>query len=282
MCLGANLQGTIGRDTLATIGIMELIELVVTSLGLEFQLPQSSIPPDVAAGIGASLLGAPIALLLPASPAAAGIDAALMTAWLLDWLRDFGLLLILGAIFYWLFRSPLNRTTQALRSKPLPGLAYGLLALVIVLNVSLVGVLIASLLFVIGLFLGSLGLWSFAFAFWALTYSALSFLLAALWFIVAYGTKLVVAYLVGVWLFEKITPKTTVPRFIALAIGVLIYTLLVSIPMVGWVIGVLVTAWGLGAFWLAYRKSGTSSAPAAVNEKPAEPGDAAEAVEETA
>ena len=36
-------------------------------------------------------------------------------------------------------------------------------------------------------------------------------------------------------------------------IGILIYILLLSIPLMGWVISVLVTAWGLGAFWLAYR-----------------------------
>jgi len=44
-------------------------------------------------------------------------------------------------------------------------------------------------------------------------------------------------------------------RFVALLIGVLIYVLLRSIPMFGWVLGVLITAWGLGAFWLTYRKS---------------------------
>jgi hypothetical protein len=272
ICMGADLQGTVAGETKATIGILKVIELVITTLGLEFQLPLSGIQPNsvAALGAGAGLLGTPLALLLANAPSAGGIDAALATAWALNLLRDLGLLLILGAVFYWLFRSPLTRTTQALRLKPLPGLAYGLLALVIVLNISLVGVLVASLLFVIGLFLGSIGFWSFTFAFWALTYSALAFLFAALYFIVAYGSKLVIAYLVGGWLFEKITPKLAVPRFIVLAVGVLIYVLLRSIPMVGWVIGVLVTAWGLGAFWLAYRKAGTTNA-AVADEKPAEP-----------
>jgi hypothetical protein len=106
----------------------------------------------------------------------------------------------------------------------------------------------------IGLRLGYLGLWGFTLAFWALAFAALGLFLAALWFLVAYGTKLVVAYLAGAWLFEKIIPRKAVPGFVALATGVLVYVLLHSIPILGWVLGVLVTAWGLGAFWLAYRK----------------------------
>jgi hypothetical protein len=257
ICLGADLKGSVARDTRATIGIMKLIELIVNRLGIEFLAPQSSLQPGgaVSLGTGASLLTAPLAYWLQVPPPEARIDTAQLVAWLADRLRDFGLLLLLGAVFYGLFRSPLNRTTQALRARPLAALGYGLLALLITTNVFLVGALVASLIFVVGLWLGNLGLWSFTLAFWALTYSALAFFIAALWFLVAYGTKLIVAYLAGTWLFEKLTPKRAVPQFVALVLGILIYILLRSVPMVGWVLGVLVTAWGLGACWLAYRKS---------------------------
>ena len=257
ICLGADLKGEVARDTRATIGILKLIELIVNRLGGDFRAPQSSLLPGeaVSIGAGAGLMITPLAYWLQASPAAAGIDTARLLSWLGDRLRDFGVLLVLGAVFYWLFRNPLNRTTQSLRLRPLAALGYGLLTLLITANIFLAGVLVASLIFVIGLGIGYLGLWSFTLAFWALTYALLALIMAALWFLVAYGTKLIVAYLVGAWLFEKIMPKTTIPRFVALAIGVLTYILLRSIPMFGWVLGVLVTAWGLGAFWLAYRKS---------------------------
>lgn len=183
------------------------------------------------------------------------IDTAQLISWLIDRLRDLGVLLLLGALFYWLFRNPLNRTNQMLRARPLATLGYGLLALLLTFNIFLVGLLVASLIFVVGLWIGYLGLWGFALAFWALAYAALALFLAALWFVVAYGTKLIVAYLVGAWLFEKIIPKKSVPGFVALATGVLVYVLLYSIPMLGWVLGVLVTSWGLGALWLAYRKA---------------------------
>jgi hypothetical protein len=259
ICLGADLKGSVARDTRATIGIMQVIALIINSLGGELRLPSNPQPIGaVSLGAGASPLIAPLSYWLQTSPPAAGIDTTKLISWLEDLLRNFGLLLVLGAVCYWLFRNPLNRTTQALRARPLAALGYGLLALLITTNVFLVGVLVASLIFVIGLWLGYLGLWSFTLAFWALTYAALAFFLAALWFLVTYGTKLIVAYLAGAWLFEKITPKWAVPRFVALAIGVLIYVLLRSVPMLGWVLSVLVTAWGLGASWLAYR---TPSSP---------------------
>jgi hypothetical protein len=50
-----------------------------------------------------------------------------------------------------------------------------------------------------------------------------------------------------------------VPHFLAFAVGILIYVLLRSIPMLGWALSVLVVAWGLGAIWLAYRKIDVSA-----------------------
>jgi hypothetical protein len=257
ICLSADLKGEVIRDTRATIGILKLIELIINRLGGEYPVPQSILQPGgvVTLGTGAGLIFSPITFWLQASPTVSEIDTGVLISWLEDRLRDLGVLLVLGAVFYWLFRDPLNRVSQSLHLRPLAALGYGLLALLITANIFLVGVLVASLIFVIGLWLGFLGLWSFTLALWALTYAALAFFLVALWFLVAYGTKLIVAYLVGVWLFEKIIPKINIPRFVALAIGVLIYVLLRSIPMLGWVISVLVTAWGLGAFWLAYRES---------------------------
>ena len=257
VCLGADLKGNVNRDTRATIGILELIQLIIDRLvAWEILPPETNFRLDniPAFGTGASLLTAPLTYWLQTTPPAAEIDTARLLSWSGDRLRDLGVLLLLGALFYWLFRNPLNRTTQALRGRPLAALGYGLLALLITFNIFLAGLLVASLIFLVGLWFGYLGLWGFALAFWALTFTALGLFLAALWFVVAYGTKLIVAYLAGAWLFEKIIPKRAVPGFIALATGVLVYVLLNSIPMLGWVLGVLVTAWGLGALWLAYRQ----------------------------
>ncbi len=258
ICLGADLQGSINRDTRATIGILELIQLIIKGLvALEILPPETNFRLQTlpAFGTGAGLMFTPLTYWMQTTPPLTEIDTAQLISWLIDRLRDLGVLLLLGALFYWLFRNPLNRTNQMLRARPLATLGYGLLALLLTFNIFLVGLLVASLIFVVGLWIGYLGLWGFALAFWALAYAALGLFLAALWFVVAYGTKLIVAYLVGAWLFEKIIPKKSVPGFVALATGVLVYVLLYSIPMLGWVLGVLVTSWGLGALWLAYRKA---------------------------
>jgi cytoskeletal protein CcmA (bactofilin family) len=257
ICLGADLNGSVSRNSNATIGLLQMIPQIIKLLGGEVpaslsRIISGSFVPFAATGGLISPLFLP---LIQDPTTASSIDTAALTAWSVDQLRSFGLLLVLSLVFYWLGRKPINRTTQALRARPLPALGYGLLALLITFNIFLVGLLVASLIFVIGLWLGNLGLWSFTLAFWALSYATLVFFLAALWFLVAYGTKLIIAYLVGSWLFEKITPKASLHPYIGLVVGVLIYVLLRSIPMLGWVLSVIVTAWGLGGLWLAYHKS---------------------------
>jgi len=83
--------------------------------------------------------------------------------------------------------------------------------------------------------------------------------IAAFGLLVSYGSKLVVAYLVGRLLLKWLAPKFTGHAFWPMLIGVLLYTFLRAIPLgFGWVIGVLVTLIGLGAMWLYYR-DGVSS-----------------------
>lgn len=254
ICASADLKGSVERSTRATIGIIKIIQWIINALGGEFLPQQSSLLPAVPSGAAGGLVSPLLVPLFQEPAPAGGIDTARLAAWFKDLLREFGLLLILGAVACWIFRNPLNHTAQALRHRPLPALGYGLLALFITINIFLVGILVASLIFVLGLWLGNLGLWGFALGFWALAFGALVGFLASLWFLVAYGTKIIVAYMAGAWLFEKILPNRRVAPFVALALGVLIYSLLRSIPMLGWVLSVLVIAWGLGAAWLAYRK----------------------------
>ena len=177
LCLSADLKGEISRDTRATIGILKLVETIINRLGGDGLLPRSDaqtglvIAPRSIGGLVFAGFLTPLAATHPQS----SIDTARLADWFADRLLDFGLLLILGAAFYWLFRQALNRTSHALGTRPLPALGFGLLALLITVNIFLVGLLVASLLFVIGLWLGNLGLWSFTLAFWGLAYSALVF-----------------------------------------------------------------------------------------------------------
>ena len=254
--LGATLNGTISGNTNATIGLLNLVKIIVGALGGSFQIPVLGAPPTsmIPAGVGAGLLASPLAAFLPAAPTPTPTDTTPWITWLLAWVREFAVLLVLGAICYWLLHKPLDSASQALRANPLLGLGAGLLWLLLVINIFLAVALLAVLVLVLGFWLGTLGVWIFALSFMALTLASLAFFSVGLFFLVSYGTKLVVAYMVAAWLFEKIIPKVAVPAYVSLAVGLLIYVLLHSIPTLGWVVGVLVTAWGLGAFWLAYRR----------------------------
>ncbi len=281
ICLDAKISGQIGRGTNAMIGILNLIEFAIQSLSGVINFPEWMLRPI--GYIPTPAVGGPVNALLMAyviqgAISAGEIDTARLAEWGLNLLRQFGLLLVLGLIVTWLFKKPLSRSAQELRARPLASLGYGLLGLFIIGNIFLAGLLAAILIFVTGLWIGLLGMWDFTAAFWALGFSALGMFLALLGMIVCFGSKLVVAYLVGNWLFEKLVPKANLPKFLGLVVGILIYALLRSIPLLGWVIGVLVIAWGVGCAWLAYRAGGCcccgasereeTSSTAIVTEKP--------------
>ena len=71
--------------------------------------------------------------------------------------------------------------------------------------------------------------------------------------LVSYGSKVVVSYLIGDLLMKKISPQASHQSVWAMVIGVVIYTLVRSIPLIGWLIGVVATLVGVGAMWLVYR-----------------------------
>jgi cytoskeletal protein CcmA (bactofilin family) len=259
ICLDAKISGQIGRNTNAMIGILNLIEFIIQSLSGVINFPEWMLQPigyTPSPAVGGPVNALLVAYITQEVLSAGALDTVRLAAWGLDLLRQFGLLLVLGLIAIWLLPKPLSRSAQELQARPLASLGYGLLGLFIIGNVYLAGLLVAILVFVTGLWIGFLGLWDFTIAFWILGFSALCLILALLGILVAFGSKLIVANLAGNWLLDKLAPKTNLPKFLGLAIGILIYSLLRSIPMLGWVIGVLVIAWGVGCVWLAYRKGG--------------------------
>ena len=110
---------------------------------------------------------------------------------------------------------------------------------------------------------------------WVLSYAAIAVALTFLVLFIAYGTKILVSYHVLAWLVSKTTwPRTSWMAVLTLFVGTLIYTLLRSVPYVGWVIGLLVIAAGMGSAWLAYRQPPRTATPHVIAEprKPAAPG----------
>ena len=96
--------------------------------------------------------------------------------------------------------------------------------------------------------------------------------LSLLWLLIVYISKVIVSYHLVSWGGTALRPRWSAWLDVAaLMIGTLLYTLLRSLPYVGWVIAVLVVALGMGSVWATYRPS----RPHVPTRRPTEPASAA-------
>lgn len=182
--------------------------------------------------------------------------------WLLDTLRNLVTLLILGGLALWLLPELLRRLVEQVKAKPAPSAGYGFVVVVIGYAAAFFAALVILLVGIIFMVitLGGLGKTIFTVGF-----SGIALALAIFGLLVGYGSKLVLAYLGGDWILKQLAPQSSPAKIWAMVIGVVIYTLLRSIPLIGWLFGLLATLFGIGAMWLLYRQWRSSRlAPAPV------------------
>jgi hypothetical protein len=175
----------------------------------------------------------------------------IISQWILGRVRDLLTLLILGLLVIWLLPTLLYEVVEDGRTEPLPALLWGLVVLVVGL---LVAGIIAMLILVIGLVLGLITFGGLASAVFGLGFSALGFAFTLFVLLITYGSKLVVAYLVGDWILREASPQTTEKPIWPLLLGVLLYVIVRGIPILGWLVGLVVTLLGLGAMWLRFQR----------------------------
>ena len=271
LALGATLNGEIARDTRAVLGPLEVIRLLIGSIsGDDPQTVSRAIPaPAIAARppVEQALQSGFALPLRPLLPGIAGgalqqaqIDTARLQAWFLGVVRNLVTLLVFGLLGIWLFPRQLNQAAGLTHRRPWKATGIGLLALVIAFSLSLVAGLLFAMILAVGLWLSSVQLSSLALAVWAVGFSSLALVFSLSALFVAYGAKVIVAYLVGLLILERVFPRAAEQRWWPLLLGLALYVLLASIPGLGWVIAVLVTAIGLGAAWLLYRERGEMAA----------------------
>jgi cytoskeletal protein CcmA (bactofilin family) len=170
--------------------------------------------------------------------------------WLFEFLRKLITLLLLGALVIWLLPNLLQKAATFLRSKPLPSLGMGAASLVVGYGGAiLVGILLLALSFLLSL----MTLESLSRIVSSVGFSSLGVLVVFLWLLVSFGSKLVVSYLIGDLLIEKLAPSANNRKVWVLLSGVLLYTLIASLPIFGWLIVFLATLFGLGALWFLGR-----------------------------
>jgi hypothetical protein len=182
--------------------------------------------------------------------------------WILDWmvgrLRDLVTLLALGALVLWLLPVLLKKVADQAWDKTLPSALWGLITIV----VGYAGAVIAGLLILgVGILLGILTIGGLTQTLFGVGFSSLTFVVTIFTLLVSYGSKLVIAYLAGIWLYQKMAPQADLGKyghkFLGLLVGVLIYVILSGIPFLGWLVSLAVTLVGVGAMWLYFRSTRT-------------------------
>ena len=255
--LDAGLNGRIGGDLHTAIGPIQLYNGVVRLLGfdeltLELHFDTPSAPPSPQSSTGP--VAAPkVHLRFKFKGPLPAFD---WSAWGIEVLRNWGVLFALGLLVMWRARPSLEASGVPLRARPWRTLGIGLLVLVISLNLFVVALLSVAIVFAIGLGLNAVGLWPISIAFWVIAYAHIAVALTLLCLFIIYGSKILVAYHLLSWLVSKLRlQQTWWLAMLALLVGTLIYALLRSVPYVGWVVGLLVIALGMGSAWLAYREA---------------------------
>ncbi|MEA2007645.1 MAG: polymer-forming cytoskeletal protein, partial [Chloroflexota bacterium] len=284
----ALLAGEIGRDVKAGVGALELNGKIGGDVTADVDAPngetqimpfyggppgvETIVPAGIRVSEGAEIGGkltynspAEQAIAIQASPGD-GVEftltempdttvpqkspAAIVGHWMLKRLQEFITLLVLGALAVWQLPQLFNKVTDTVQAEPLPATGWGLVVIVI----GYIGaLLVGGLILAAGIFFGIITLGGLAKTVLGVGFSGLALIIAVFGLLVAYVSKLVVAWAGGKLILQKLAPQYEDHKVWPLVVGVLIYVLLRSIPILGRIIGILVTMAGMGAMWLLYR-----------------------------
>jgi len=188
--------------------------------------------------------------------------------WIFDRLRDFATLMLLGALAVWKLPSLLTSATEQARARLLPSAGWGLVVVILgYVGAAIIGVMI----FVAGILFGVITLGGLSQTIFGVGFSTLSLVFTVFTLLVSYGSKLVVAYLVGRVIVKAFAPQAPDNKWWPLVAGVTLYVLFRSIPLLGWLVGIAVTLVGLGAMWLLFRQwqAARATPPPSVSASPA-------------
>jgi cytoskeletal protein CcmA (bactofilin family) len=88
-------------------------------------------------------------------------------------------------------------------------------------------------------------------------------LIALLWLILLYLADIFVGLALGNWVITRLRKGSNPRPFYAMAVGLLIVTILCSLPAIGWVVGIAIAGFAMGGFFIAaYSLRSANSTPA--------------------
>lgn len=171
--------------------------------------------------------------------------------WMKRVLQNLISLFLLGLLAIWLIPTALKQTSKKAEKEPLPAAGYGFLSILM----GYAGAFIAFFLLIgVGVLVSLITLGGLGASFFGISLTSLGLITAVFQLMVSYGSKVIAAYMVGDLLLQKLSKTPIESKIGALAVGVVLYVLVRSIPFIGWIFGLAATVIGLGAVWLAYRE----------------------------
>ena len=281
---GATLAGKIERDTKAVIGPVALVRYFLGFAGKTINLPfigpvklgtwlipyQAFIQPEnsrLAAAVAPAGISFYSTTTLNAgirAAAQAAINTDRLKDILLNWLRSYLTLLIFALLVIWLAPRYLEQTAEKVRTATLASAGWGLMVVVVgYIGLIVIFIVLAAL----AIFLMSLTLWTLGIITLSLDVGFTS--LAGVVFAVLVNSisKIIVAFLTGYLILYRRGPESGTNRsrqlIYAVLLGLLIFTVLAAIPILGWVVSCLATLLGMGALWMIVRQRGLASGGAA-------------------
>jgi len=186
------------------------------------------------------------------------VGARLVGAWLLKQVRVFITLMLLGGLIVWQLPGLLNKVSGKVEKEAMPSLGWGLVSIMVVyLGAFLAGGLVLAS----AIFFGVITLGELSRVILTIGFTSLGLVMAGFGLLVSYGSKLVVAYLVGKLLIRWLAPAYENQPIWPMLAGVFLYTSLRAIPFgLGLMVGIAATLIGIGAMWLTYRDRSDSGA----------------------
>ena len=175
-----------------------------------------------------------------------------LTDRILDLIRRFAGLFLLGLILVRLTPHLLRGTTNELETRPVASLGWGIVSILAIVLVFLAVILLTIAASIV---LGSVrlnGLMGIVVAAGFLVGMALILLTILA---IAYVAQIVVGFEVGRQILLRLRPAWVERPFAPLALGLLLLVVMTAAPAIGWMVSIAAVLFGLGALWMLGRKS---------------------------
>jgi cytoskeletal protein CcmA (bactofilin family) len=192
-------------------------------------------------------------------PAQSGASAVLLES-----LRRFVVLLLIGLLLVWLVPGVVRGVADTVRSQPLLSLGWGVLDFIIV---GVAGLLVLAATILLAIVFGLITLGGLIPAIISIGVLTDAVLAVAFLISIYYLAPVVVSFLGGRMLLGRFQPDRASGRVLPSVIGIVLYVILRAIPILGAVVALVVVLLGLGALsiWAWRTLRGGASTPPPVS-----------------